>query len=228
MGVTDKVLIAYYFILRFASVGCLLGAVVRFSRRAKDGEYHIHTPATGALCVLIPALAMLVIGAAFVKFGLKWTIEKYKEKTKRMMGSASHKAFNVMAPVVWGVGLILGGWSSADLGWAVADACSLLGAWLAVVGTWWFVKCLDRCFVSQPPAGAREVRDPSAAPAPLPLSGVVAGPAPQMGMRGTSSRAHNISAAGTGAVPARLGTVTQPQQGRPPNPLAVHGVETAA
>eukprot|EP01063_Lacrimia_lanifica_P027872 TRINITY_DN3973_c0_g14_i1.p2 TRINITY_DN3973_c0_g14~~TRINITY_DN3973_c0_g14_i1.p2 ORF type:complete len:203 (+),score=66.27 TRINITY_DN3973_c0_g14_i1:122-730(+) len=151
MGITDRAIVHYHLLLAFVSPGCLIGSVARFSFRSRDG-LRMHTPATGALVVIASTLVMLIVGAAVLKFRLDWAMAKYKEKAHKVMTKRGHQAFNLLSPVFFAVGVLLGAISTGDVGWAVADGCSLQALWFVLWGVWSIVTCLDKVVTAPGPA----------------------------------------------------------------------------
>ena len=148
---SELCIVQYHYSLRTVCLGCLIGSIIRFSRKAGDENHHLHHPSEGAMWVVSLALV-----GAVISLGLVWTDILKKpasQKAKQLMSNKTQRALDYSAPFFFGFGIIAGGIGTKDIGWAVADGCSCLALVFSVWGIWAFVEALENCMSSGTPMG---------------------------------------------------------------------------
>ena len=139
----DLAVVQYHYSLRMMCLGCLIGTGIRFGHKGEGDKYHFHTPRAGALWVVCCALAGLLLSFFFVATDV--LKKPVAVKAKQLMLSKTQRSLDYLAPPFMIFGVVSGGLSTKDLGWAVADGCSCLALIFTVWGIWAFVSAMESC-----------------------------------------------------------------------------------
>eukprot|EP00754_Rhynchopus_humris_P004565 Rhum_TRINITY_DN12308_c0_g1::Rhum_TRINITY_DN12308_c0_g1_i1::g.50894::m.50894 len=139
----DLAVVQYHYSLRMMCLGCLIGTGIRFGHKGEGDKYHFHTPRAGALWVVCCALAGLLLSFFFVATDV--LKKPVAVKAKQLMLSKTQRSLDYLAPPFMIFGVVSGGLSTKDLGWAVADGCSCLALIFTVWGIWAFVSAMENC-----------------------------------------------------------------------------------